>query len=248
MFNLFEGGKKGRLFNKSAVGGKGEKKMKKGIVFVVVMLGALVLVGWGCGSRTAAPADTNSETGDVSETSPDSVSEVTTDSTGEVPAGWTEYRNTELGFSFQYPEGWDLRVVEGAPLGWNENNYELQEIQLQEDGSGDFISAYSFAVASNPSRLSVREWLTANNRVGEALELRDKTISGTLAGVELRALTPEIESPDERAFPGILAFSDPERNYIFFPELGQEQEIFGDYGTTPEAFENQILTTLTFER
>ncbi|MFH2136732.1 MAG: hypothetical protein ABII19_03855 [Patescibacteria group bacterium] len=248
MLNLFKGGIKGRLFNNSAFGGKGEKKMKKGIVFVVVMLGALVLVGWGCGSKTAAPADTNSETGDVSETSSDSVPEVTSEATGEVPAGWAEYTSEHFGFSFQYPEGWDLRVVEGTPFGWNENNYELQEIQLQEAGSGDFVGAYSFAIVSNPSHLSVREWLTANNRVGEAIELRDTTISSTLTGVELRALTPEIGSPDERAFPGVLAFSDPDRNYIFFPELGQEQEIFGDYGTTPEAFENQILTTLTFER
>ena len=222
--------------------------MKKGIVFVVVMLGALVLVGWGCGSRTAAPADTNSETGDVSETSSDSVPEVTADTTGEVPAGWTEYTSERFGFSFQYPEGWDLRVVESDPLRWNDNSYELQEIQLQEVGSDDFIGVYSFAIAPNPSHLSVREWLAANNRVGETLELRDVTISSTLTGVELRALTSEIESPDERAFPGTLVFSDPGANYLFFPELGQEHEIFGDYGTTPEAFENQVLNTMTFGR
>lgn len=222
--------------------------MKKGIVSVVALLGALVLVGWGCGPRTAAPADTNSDTDVVSEGSSDSAPEVTSETVGEVPAGWTEYRDERFGFSFQYPEGWDLRVVSSAPFGWNENNYEMEETKLREVGGDDYFSVYSFAVASNPSHLSVREWLTANNRVGEALELRDTTISSTLTGVELRALTPEIGSPDERAFPGVLAFSDPEGNYIFFPELGQEREIFGDYGTTPEAFENQVLTTLKFGR
>lgn len=264
MLNLFKGGIKGRLDlaglrdrlfltirrmggNNSAGGGRGEKKMKKGIVLVTMLLGVLVLVGWGCGQKSAAPADTNSDTNEVSETSSDSTSEATSDTTGEVPAGWTEYENERYGFSFQYPEGWDLRVVRSTPFGWSENNYELEEIQLREVSSGDYIGAFSFAIVSNPSHRSIRDWLTSNNRTAEALELRDKTV-GTLVGIELHNLTTEVRSPDDRAFPGVFAFSDPEANYIFFPELGQEHEIFQDYGTTADEFENQVLSTLTFGR
>jgi hypothetical protein len=104
MRNLFEGGIKGRLFNNPAGLREGGKKMKKGIVSVVALLGALILVGWGCGPRTVAPADTNSDT--------DIVSEGSSDSAPEVPAGWTEYRNERFGFSFQYPEGWERRENE----------------------------------------------------------------------------------------------------------------------------------------
>lgn len=139
-----------------------------------------------------------------------------------------------------------MRIVRSTPFGWNDNSYELEEIQLREIG-GDYIGAFSFAIASNPSHLSIRDWLTNNNRTAEALELRDKTV-GTLAGIELRNLTVEVRSPDDRAFPGVFAFSDPEANYVFFPELGQEHEIFQDYGTTADEFENQVLSTLTFER
>jgi len=215
--------------------------MRGRIIAVLSVLGVLVFVGWGCGQKTATPADTNTESEVALEVSDET-------STDETPAGWTEYRNERFGFSFQYPEEWDLRVVEGAPFDWNENHYELEEIQLREVGSDDYISVYSFAVVSNPSRLPIRDWLMSHNRTGESLELRDTTINSTLAGVELHGLTTEIMSPDERAFPGILAFSDPEANYVFFPELGQEHEIFRDYGTTPEEFENKVLTTLTFGR
>lgn len=246
MKKLFEGGTKGRLFETSAFGGKGEWKMKKGIMLVTALVGVLVLVGWGCGN-SAAPADTNSDT-NISETSSDNTPEVTADTTGEVPVGWTEYRNARYGFSFQYPEGWDLRVIESPSFDWGGNNYELEEVQLRERDSDDYIGAYSFAVVSNLSHLTTREWLTSNNRVSETLELRDATIGDALPVVEISELMQEINSPDDRAFPGSLAFSDPERNYIFFPELGQEQEIFGDYGTTPEAFEQQVLNTMKFGR
>ncbi|MBI5071994.1 hypothetical protein HZB93_03860 [Candidatus Falkowbacteria bacterium] len=215
MFNLFKGGKKGRLFNNPARGGEGEKKMKKGIVFVAVIVGALVLVGWGCGQRSAAPADSNSDTNEVSETSSDNTPEVTSDTTGEVPAGWTEYRNERLGFSFQYPETWNLRVVESSPFDWSGNHYELDEVQLKEVGRDDYIGAYSFAIVANPSHLSAREWLTDNNRVGEALELSDVAVNSTLAGVRISESTQEISSPDDRAFPGTLAFSNPGKNYVF---------------------------------
>ncbi len=114
MLNLFEGGIKGRLFNNSAKDGEeapqncGTRRivMKKGIVSVVALLGALVLVGWGCGEKSAMPADTNSDT--------DIVSEGSSDSAPEVPAGWTEYRSERFGFLFQYPEGWERRENEAG--------------------------------------------------------------------------------------------------------------------------------------
>jgi hypothetical protein len=119
MKKLFEGGTKGRLFNNPAKGGKGEWKMKKGIVCVVAMIGALVLVGWGCGSRTAAPTDTNSDT-NVSDSSQDNTPEVASDATGEVPAGWTEYRSEGWGVNFAYPVGWQYEeyreTVEGEEV------------------------------------------------------------------------------------------------------------------------------------
>jgi hypothetical protein len=120
MINLFEGGTKGRLFNNSAFGGEGEKKMKKGIVCVVVMLGALALVGWGCGKNSATPTDTSSDTNEVSDSSQDNTSEITSDTTGEVPAGWTEYRNEGWGVNFVYPVGWQYKeyseTVEGEEV------------------------------------------------------------------------------------------------------------------------------------
>lgn len=255
MFNLFKGGIKGRFFltirqrgeNNPAKGGKGGWEMKKGIVFVAFLLGVLVLVGWGCGQNSAAPADTNLDT-NVSETSSDNTPEATSDTTGEVPAGWTEYKSDRYGFSFQYPEEWDLRVIERDPFDWNGNRYEMQEIQLREDGSGDYSGVYSFAIASDPSHLTTREWLTSNNRIDEELELSDVIIGDALPAVEIRELTQELTSPDDRAFPGNLAFSNPGRDYIFFPELGQEHGIFEGYGTTPEAFENQVLSTMAFGR
>lgn len=212
--------------------------MKKRIELVAVLLSVLTFVGWGCGQKTATPTDIGTDT---------NVSETGAEVTNEVPIGFVEYRNERYGFSFWYPESWDLRVIQGTPFDWNGNNYELVEIQLREIGSDDYIGAFSFAIASNLSHLSIREWLRSNNHTAEELELRDKTV-GTLAGIELRSLTTEVRSPDERAFPGVFAFSDPEANYIFFPELGQEHEIFQDYGTTADEFENQVLSTLTFER
>ncbi|MFA5129122.1 MAG: hypothetical protein WC445_04165 [Patescibacteria group bacterium] len=136
MKKLFEGGTKGRidpaalqdridpaglrdrLFENSAFGGKGEWKMKKGIMLVTALVGVLVLVGWGCGN-SAAPTDTNSDM-NVSETSSDSVPEVTSDTTGEIPAGWTEYRNEQWGVNFIYPAGWQYQeyseTVEGEEV------------------------------------------------------------------------------------------------------------------------------------
>lgn len=94
--------------------------MKKGIVLATMLLGALVLVGWGCGQRSAAPADTNSDTHEVSETSSDSTPEATSDTTGEVPAGWIEYENMTWGVNFIHPEGWQYReyreTVEGEEV------------------------------------------------------------------------------------------------------------------------------------
>ncbi len=94
--------------------------MKKGIVCVAAIVGALVLVGWGCGQRSAAPTDTNSDTNDVSETSSDSVPEVASDTTGEIPAGWMEYRNEGWGVNFIYPTGWQYHeyseTVEGEEI------------------------------------------------------------------------------------------------------------------------------------
>jgi hypothetical protein len=119
MFNLFKGGIKGRLFltirqrggNNPAKGGKGGWEMKKGIVFVAFLLGVLVLVGWGCGQNSAAPADTNLDT---------NVSETSSDNTPEVPAGWTEYRNERWGVNFVYPTDWQYQeyseTVEGEEI------------------------------------------------------------------------------------------------------------------------------------
>ena len=164
MFNLFEGGTKGRLFNNSAKGGKEVReewtrrmKMKKGIVCVVVMIGALVLVGWGCGSRTAAPADTNSETNDVSDTSPDGAPEVTSEdgTTPEdgTPSGWTEYRNTELGFSFQYPEGWRIQTFDDDPS-------RVAIIATDNPGAEgqEPLPEISMLLRDNPERLALREF------------------------------------------------------------------------------------------
>lgn len=93
--------------------------MKKGIVFVAFLLGVLVLVGWGCGQNSAAPADTNLDT-NVSETSSDNTPEATSDMTGEVPAGWTEYRNEGWGVNFIYPTDWQHQeyseTVEGEEI------------------------------------------------------------------------------------------------------------------------------------
>ncbi|MFA5413512.1 MAG: hypothetical protein WC348_03155 [Patescibacteria group bacterium] len=128
MINLFKGGIKGRLFltirrrggNNPASSGEGEKKMKKGIVFVVAIIGALVLVGWGCGKNSVAPTDTNSDTNEVSDSSQDNTPEVTPDATGEVPAGWTEYENMRWGVNFIYPTGWQYHeygeTVEGEEV------------------------------------------------------------------------------------------------------------------------------------
>jgi len=85
--------------------------MKKGIVFVAFLLGVLVLVGWGCGQNSAAPADTNLDT---------NVSETSSDNTPEVPAGWTEYRNERWGVNFVYPTDWQYQeyseTVEGEEI------------------------------------------------------------------------------------------------------------------------------------
>ncbi len=94
--------------------------MKKGIVLVTAIVSALVLVGWGCGRNSAAPADTNSDTNEVSETSSDNTPEGTSDTTGEIPAGWTEYRNAGWGVNFIYPIGWQYKeyseTVEGSEV------------------------------------------------------------------------------------------------------------------------------------
>ena len=91
--------------------------MKKGIVCVVAMIGALMLVGWGCGKNPAAPTDTNSDTNEVSDSSQDNTPEVTSDTTGEVPAGWTEYRNEGWGVNFAYPTGWQYKEYSEAVEG-----------------------------------------------------------------------------------------------------------------------------------
>ena len=105
MFNLFEGGIKGRLFNNPAEGGEkvpqecGTRRrvMKKGIVSVVALLGALVLVGWGCGNGYS-----------VSNWEPD---------TGGQPQ---TYESSEWGVNFTYPGGWQYReyreTVEGEEI------------------------------------------------------------------------------------------------------------------------------------
>lgn len=160
MFNLFKGGLKGRLFNNSALGGKeapqnrgeGEGKMKKEIVFAVALLGALVLVGWGCGRNSAAPADTNSETNDVSETSSDNMPEVTSE-TGEVPAGWTEYRNATYGFSFQYPEWWEIKTFDDDPSRVAIIAPDNSAVEGQEP-----LPEISVLLRSNPERLTLREF------------------------------------------------------------------------------------------
>ena len=92
MFNLFKGGIKGRLFNNPAEGGKGEKKMKKGIVLVMAIVGALVLVGWGCGNGYAVNNEPIVQT----------------------------YNNEAWGVRFTYPTGWQYHeyreTVEGEEL------------------------------------------------------------------------------------------------------------------------------------
>jgi hypothetical protein len=233
MFNFLQGGikNKGRFFKK--VTKQGGNLMKGKVFLTLALLCALMFAGWSCSHKTAAPTDTNIE--------PETPTDV-----NEAPAEWKEYKNEEWGFGFQYPGAWDLRVVKSNPFDWNENHYELVEIQLRGVGSDDYVGEYSFAIASNPSHLSTREWLMSNNNIGESLELRDTAINSALAGIEIRGLASEIRSPDERAFPGVLAFSDPEKNYVFFPELGQEHVIFRDYNTTPDEFEKQILNTLNF--
>jgi hypothetical protein len=115
MFNLFEGGKKGRLFNNSARGGEGGSKVKKKIVSFVAILGALVLVGWGCGQRTATPTDTGTDTS-VSETTPEMINEVA----DETSAGTQTYQSGEWGVIFTYPGSWQYHeyreTVEGEEI------------------------------------------------------------------------------------------------------------------------------------
>lgn len=170
MLNLFKGGIKGRLDlarlgdrlfltirriggNNSAGGGRGERKMKKGIVLATMLLGALVLVGWGCGQRSAAPADTNSDTHEVSETSSDSTPEATSDTTGEVPAGWIEYENERYGFSFQYPEGWKIETFDDDPSRVAIIAPDNPAAEGQEP-----LPEISVLIRSNSERLALREF------------------------------------------------------------------------------------------
>lgn len=174
MFNLFEGGIKGRFFNNPAKGGasiayakatasKGERKMKKGIGFVVVMLGALLLVGWGCGRNSAAPADTNSDTNVVSDSSQDNTpeatnedgttSEDTSDTTGEVPAGFVEYRSDRYGFSFQYPEGWRISTFDDDP-----SRIGIIAPDNPSAVGSEPLPEVSVILRNNPDRLAIRDF------------------------------------------------------------------------------------------
>jgi hypothetical protein len=81
MFNLFERGKKGRLFNNPEAVGEGGSKMKKGIV---VLFGVLALCGWSCGNGYAISNNNGSDTSSQPQT----------------------YQNSEWGVSFTYPAGW----------------------------------------------------------------------------------------------------------------------------------------------
>lgn len=199
MRNLFEGGIKGRLFNNPARGGEGEKKMKKGIVSVVALLGALVLVGWGCGPRTAAPTDTNSDT--------DVVSEGSSDSAPEVPAGWTEYRNERFGFSFQYPEGWERRENEtGTGV--------LESVSFDaENAENDNPVTFTVSTGANSSEDDVREFASQGFDVVEVTTV-------TINGIEWRkTTTKDRETPLQ--FIGYVAERE-DKSYAFFSNYSGE--------------------------
>ena len=84
---------------------KKEKEKRKNVkkMFALMFAVLLTFTGWGC-KRTAGPTDTGLE-----EQTNEGITEETAEEP-EIPAGWKEYRNEELGFSFWYPGDMDVHV------------------------------------------------------------------------------------------------------------------------------------------
>jgi hypothetical protein len=236
MFNFLQGGikNKGRFFKK--VIKQGGNLMKGKVFLTLALLCTFVLVGWSCSHKTAAPTDTNIE--------PETPTDV-----NEAPAGWETYKSEELGFEFQYPDRWQLRVENQTPFAWGDTEYELIDAQLLDPESGQYIGAYSFAVAENLERLSLMDWLERHNTVNDPFILVDEAYNENVPGKKFTYAAGVTLNPDQQAFPvGTLVFSDPANAHIFFPDLGQDHSIFEIYGISAGDFASQIRSTFRFTR
>lgn len=157
MFNLFKGGMKGRLFltirrrggNNPARLREGGSKMRKGIVPIVALLGALVLVGFGCGNGYAVSNNNGSDTNAVSETTP----EVTNEAVSEVPAGFKVYNDVHYGFSFQYPESWVIKTYDDDP-----QRIGIIASDNPAAPGNEPLPEISVVLRNNPDRLAIRDF------------------------------------------------------------------------------------------
>ncbi len=240
MSKIFQGGikNKGRFFKNLSCCfsncSKGGKNMKRAF-FVLTLAVLLALIGWGC-QKTATP---------------DAGQDVGPDAGGDagIPEGWKEYRNEELGFSFWYPEEWQLRVENEVPFTWDGIEYKLVDVQLLDQESRQYIGAYSFAVAENSERLPLADWLEQHNTVGDPFTLIDEKYNEIVPGKKFVYATGVTLSPDQHAFPaGFLVFSSPGNTHVFFPDIGQDHSIFEVYGISAEDFAFQIRSTFRFTR
>jgi putative hemolysin len=99
---------------------------------------------------------------------------ITLTPTLQEPDGWTIYRNTELGYSFAYPEGAEIAagddpagslIISGAGLG---------------DGAWSISHPAGRAEFRPPEGADLEEWLTSHSMLGEK-RMPDGQIAGTTA-------------------------------------------------------------------
>jgi hypothetical protein len=143
----------------------------------------------------------------VSDSSQDNTPEVTPDATGEVPAGWTEYRSDRYGFSFQYPEGWERRESEAGTEVLESVSFDV------ENAENDNPITFTVSSGVSSPEDDVREFASQGFDVVEVTAV-------TVNGIEWRkTITKDQETP--LRFIGYIA-DRAGKSYAFFSNYSGE--------------------------